>query len=213
MKKVGRLLIILVLAGASVISLGNRLTASAENQGTDGTEIQVMEPEQLEIQLGKEWAGRGFQLKTDAGLYPGIITVGEDGVLRTELGGSTHYILTCMLTGSSDASGQVPTTEEFLSDNPVDASIPNGQTESEYGENATEETVILTPQIASAEAGTGTAVNGESAVKTSTAIPAKHLILFFVGMVIAIGTLIVIHVAQKRREEQEDYDEEDYEDE
>ena len=37
--------------------------------GTDGTELQVAEPASLEIQLGAEWAGVEFELKTDAGLY------------------------------------------------------------------------------------------------------------------------------------------------
>lgn len=69
----------------------------AEPQGTDGTELQVAQPEQLEIQLGAEWAGVEFQMKTDAGLYPGTIPVGQDGVLRLEIGGSKSYVLTCMV--------------------------------------------------------------------------------------------------------------------
>lgn len=64
--------------------------------GTDGTEMQVLQPQQLEIQLGSNWAGVEFQLKTDAGLYPGTISVGEDGVLRLEIGGSSTYTLTCL---------------------------------------------------------------------------------------------------------------------
>lgn len=70
--------------------------ASAAAQGTDGTELEVVQPEQLEIQLGESWAGVAFELKTDAGMYPGVILVGEDGILRLEIGGSTSYILTCM---------------------------------------------------------------------------------------------------------------------
>lgn len=65
-------------------------------QGTTGDELQLMEAEKLEIQLGTEWAGVEFQLKTDAGLYPGTVIVGEDGVLRMEIGGSKSYILTCV---------------------------------------------------------------------------------------------------------------------
>ena len=65
-------------------------------QGTNGDELQLMEAEQLEIQLGTDWAGVEFQLKTDAGLYPGTIKVGQDGVLRIEIGGSSTYILTCL---------------------------------------------------------------------------------------------------------------------
>ena len=57
-------------------------------QGTTGDELQLMEAQKLEIQLGTDWAGVEFQLKTDAGLYPGTVKVGQDGVLRMEIGGS-----------------------------------------------------------------------------------------------------------------------------
>ena len=79
--------------------------------GTNGDELQMMQAEQLEIQLGIEWSGVEFQLKTDSGLYPGVIPVGEDGVLRLEIGGSSSYILTCMNSrvAVSDTT-QVPAT-------------------------------------------------------------------------------------------------------
>lgn len=64
--------------------------------GTDGTEMQVLQPQQLEIQLGSNWAVVEFQLKTDTGLYPGTISVGEDGVLRLEIGRRSTYTLTCL---------------------------------------------------------------------------------------------------------------------
>lgn len=82
-------------------------------EGTDGSELQLLQAEQLEIQLGKQWAGVQFQLKTDAGLYPGDITVGEDGVLRLEIGGSSFYTLSA--AGSDvavPASTQAPATQE-----------------------------------------------------------------------------------------------------
>lgn len=72
-----------------------RVSATTQ-QGTNGDELQLVEAQKLEIQLGTEWASVEFQLKTDVGLYPGTITVGKDGVLRTEIGGSTAYILTCL---------------------------------------------------------------------------------------------------------------------
>lgn len=43
----------------------------ATGDDTDGTELQVAQPVILEVQLGPQWAGVEFQLKTDAGLYPG----------------------------------------------------------------------------------------------------------------------------------------------
>ena len=73
----------------------------AVQQGTDGSELQVVKAEQLEIQLGTAWSGVEFQLKTDAGVYPGAVKVGTDGVLRLEIGGSSRYILTCMNSSTS----------------------------------------------------------------------------------------------------------------
>ncbi len=82
--------------------------------GTDGTELQVAEPASLEIQLGAEWAGVEFELKTDAGMYPGDVVVGDDGVLRLEIGGSKSYILTCMNSSVAvpDPEQAPATTEE-----------------------------------------------------------------------------------------------------
>ena len=85
----------------------------AEPQGTDGTELQVAQPEQLEIQLGAEWAGVEFQMKTDAGMYPDTIPVGQDGVLRLEIGGSKSYVLTCMNSSvKAPEPTQVPATTD-----------------------------------------------------------------------------------------------------
>ena len=86
---------------------------------TDGTEMQVSEPVQMEIQLGPSWAGVEFQLKTDAGLYPGVITVDETGMLRTELGWSKKYILSCL-----DSPISAPTTPSDAEDSqPVEPDI------------------------------------------------------------------------------------------
>ncbi len=208
MKKIRKSLAAFALAGALAATFGTGILVSAENQGTDGTEIQVMEAEQLEVQLGKEWAGTEFQLKTDAGLYPGTITVGEDGVLRTELGGSTRYILTCMLTGNPDDTEQALATGNDTLKNTADAPVQEGETKSQSGEDASGETKVQ--QTASADASTGSAVKEGGTENTVAGIPIKHLVLFSVGMVAAVGGLIAIHIVQKRREEQEDYDEEDY---
>ena len=199
-----------MLAGALVTTFGSGISLSAENQGTDGTEIQVMEAEQLEVQLGKEWAGKEFQLKTDAGLYPGTITVGENGVLRTELGGSTRYILTCMLTENPNDTEQALATGNDVSKDTADALDQGGEMESRSGESASGETETGVQQTALADASTGSAVKGEGTEKTVAGIPIKHLVLFSAGMVVAVGSLIAIHIVQKRREEQDEYDDEDY---
>lgn len=69
------------------------------------------------------WLGVEFHLRTDARLYPGVVTVGTDGVLCLEIGGSSSYVLTCM--GSSvdapDLAQDATTTEstEFTEDEPT----------------------------------------------------------------------------------------------
>ena len=139
----------------------------AVQQGTDGSELQVVKAEQLEIQLGTAWSGVEFQLKTDAGVYPGAVKVGTDGVLRLEIGGSSRYILTCM-----NSSTSIPEPED---------------------------TADSTDQ------------NSESNEKAASGIPTLHIILFAGGMVIAIGTLIVMQVLKKKRENEAPDDEEDEE--
>ena len=87
--------ILLVLSMLCLLCFPVQVMAETK-QGTTGDELQLMEAQKLEIQLGTEWAGVEFQLKTDAGLYPGTVKVGQDGVLRMEIGGSKSYILTCI---------------------------------------------------------------------------------------------------------------------
>ena len=87
--------ILLVLSMLCLLCFPVQVMAETK-QGTTGDELQLMEAQKLEIQLGTDWAGVEFQLKTDAGLYPGTVKVGQDGVLRMEIGGSKSYTLTCM---------------------------------------------------------------------------------------------------------------------
>ena len=70
-------------------------------QGTEGDELQLLEAQKFEIQLGSDWAGTEFSLKTDSGMYPDKLAVGGDGVLRLEIGGSKSYVLSCMNSNQS----------------------------------------------------------------------------------------------------------------
>lgn len=116
-----------LLGAVTILSLGTLflfpVRASAA-EGTQGTEIQVIQPEQLEIQLGPEWSGVEFELKTDAGMYPGTIPVGEDGVLRLEIGGSNSYVLTCLNSEVSiPDKEQVSATTEKRQDAETEESV------------------------------------------------------------------------------------------
>lgn len=101
-------------------------------QGTTSDELQLIEAEKLEIQLGTEWAGVEFQLKTDAGLYPGTVKVGQDGVLRMEIGGSKSYILTCM-----NSAVKVPEVTQAPATTETDSEQNNSETDSAEEGSAT----------------------------------------------------------------------------
>ncbi len=143
------------------------LTVSAlAPQGTKGDELEVLEAEQLEIQLGTNWAGVEFQLRTDAGLYPGTIPVGADGILKLEIGGSSSYILSCM-----DSVVPAPSAE------------PSQLRESIKEDTAQSET---TPAR-------------EIEIKLDNSIPVIPMIIFCVGMVIAVVVLILMSRSSKKK--------------
>ncbi len=182
----------------------------AESQGTDGTEIQVMEAEKLEIQLGAGWAGVEFQLKTDAGMYPGTIKVGEDGVLRTELGGSRSYVLTCMASAAAaPETAQVPaTTEETQTETGnMDGKEPDSHEDLENTESVPDTEPGMEPQEPSGEMQEESSITGR--LGTVAGIPVTHIILFAGGMVLAVGSLIAMYIMKRRREADDDYEDED----
>lgn len=161
-------------------------------EGTEGTEMQILQPQQLEIQLGSNWTGVDFQLKTDAGLYPGTIPVGEDGVLRLEIGGSSTYTLTC-LNSSTPAPDvvQAPATEEADSKD-VTSAATETEPESEVKQPADTE-------ITSAE----------DEPNTIAGIPVLHIALFGGGLLIAVAVLIGMRISSRRHAVDADYDEEE----
>ncbi len=123
--------ILLVVAMLCVLCFPVQVMAETQ-QGTTGDELQLMEAEKLEIQLGTEWAGVEFQLKTDAGLYPGTVKVGQDGVLRMEIGGSKSYILTCM-----NSAVEVPEVTQAPATTETESEQNNSETNSAEEGSAT----------------------------------------------------------------------------
>lgn len=123
--------ILLCVAMLCILCLPIQVLAETK-QGTTGDELQLMEAEKLEIQLGTEWAGVEFQLKTDAGLYPGTVVVGQDGVLRMEIGGSKSYILTCM-----NSAVEVPEVTQAPATTETESEQNNSETDSAEEGSAT----------------------------------------------------------------------------
>lgn len=164
----------------------------AMQQGTNGDELQVAEPEQLVIQLGEDWAGVEFELKTDAGMYPGTIAVGADGVLRLEIGGSKNYTLSCL---NSSVPAPIPQDSYLLETNPQENEATS-QTDPENSPSEPDPTE-------SGEAPTTPEQN------TEAGIPTTHLVIFGVGLVVAIGALIGLKYLPKKNAVSSEYDDED----
>ena len=147
-------------------------TVFAAPQGTNGDELHVVEAQQLEIQLGTEWAGVEFMLRTDAGIYPDVIPVDETGVLSLEIGGSKTYILSCL-----QSSVAIP--DVLLLQAPV-----TGETEPNKDDLKDIEDI-------------------------EPAVPVSHIIMFVVGIIVAVGILIAIYISNKNRQIVQDDDEDD----
>lgn len=166
----------------------------ATGDDTDGTELQVAQPVILEVQLGPQWAGVEFQLKTDAGLYPGTIAVGQDGILRTELGNSGSYVLSCLtLNAAVPSPGDIPSPDVT-------------QQEQEQEPPATDSTE-------NADAASQNVQEQDSGRPTVGGIPVMHIILFVGGLLLAAGSLVAMRFIRNRRpSERSPYDEDDDED-
>lgn len=163
---------------------------------TDGTELQISSPMKLELQLGSQWAGVEFQLKTDTGIYPGTIVVGEDGVLRTELGGSVNYTLSCINSTVTAPTHEEPAAPATAYPNETDPAPSDETAPNLDDELATEPDTSAKDDKPSEEP---TPAIPETEENTVGGIPVKHIILFGAGMLLAVGSLIAISVVKKRK--------------
>ena len=198
--------------GAAVSALC--LCISPVYADTDGTEMQVMETSRLEIQLGTEWSGVEFQLRTDVGIYPDNVIVGEDGVLRMEIGGSSSYVLTCL--NSAVAAPQIGEAVSTQTD-PAETPETPAPEQSDIPQNEQQESAdtALTDSTAEEEnPETEDSSSGENLEEENTVagIPVMHIVLFGGGLVLAVGGLIAMRVISKRRENADEYDYDDEED-
>lgn len=169
------------------------LSAGTVYADTDGTEIQVEQPSQLEIQLGPAWAGVEFQLRMDAGIYPGVITVDETGVLRTEIGGGTSYILSSM-----NSSVAVPTPDET--------------TQAPATTEPSSEALELAPESWQSVDNPSDEVREQEPEAEVAGIPIQHLILFGGGLLLAIGSLIALRIVKNRNTDSRNSYDDDNED-
>ena len=145
---------------------------------TDGTELQIMQPSQLEIRLGSDWAGAEFEMETDVGEYPGTIPVSADGTLHVEIGGSETYLLKLVET---PAEPPVQATPEPIPEPTPDVLEAPEEEAVEPEKEVPEEEVPPDPE-------------------ESDNSPMVPIIIFGTGVVLAVGALVAMKVISKRRE-------------
>lgn len=172
--------------------------ASATAQGTNGTELEVVQPQKLVVQLGEAWSGVEFQLRTDAGKYPDPIPVGEDGMLRLEIGGSENYTLTCL-----NSRVAIPAPEDALA---AEESAATGEaSESTVGETDSDVDATVDPSSATEAEDSDT----EEETAKIGEVPVTHIVILIGGLVIAIVILLIIQHSQKNRESADQEDDDD----
>ena len=179
------MLMAMILLIAAVPAYAAMATDEFYPDDTDGTEMQLMEPAQLELYFGPEWAGAQFTLETDVGGYPGTIPVANDGSMRMEIGGSHTYVLRLVSGATGTQSGAV-------------------------GMTGTEQVPASQPEGPESEVGMQTTVPAETqpAEEQSGGVPLVPIIIFLAGLVIAAGILVAVHFLTKRKAEDE-YDDDD----
>ncbi len=210
---------LIAMLGLMACSMTMGISASAAAQGTNGSEAQVIQAEQLEIQLGNDLAGVGFQLKTDAGIYPNIITADKNGIVKLEIGGSKSYVLTRVASKPNAAASdsQVSST--------TDKSISEKKSITE--EPAPGVSTANPSEITSPESSEEISSEGETPGDSDTEIgdiPILHIILFIGGMIAAAGGLVLLRYVQNHRnsskryyryyddEDEDDDEDDDYDD-
>lgn len=174
--------------------------ASAASQGTNGTELEVVQAQTLQVQLGEAWAGVEFQLRTDAGKYPDPIPVGENGILELEIGGSENYILTCL---ASRVEIPEPSETEATQEDAAEETAAADETEAtiDATDAATEGTEVTEMPTEDAEEPT---VDADAEIAKIGDVPVTHVIIFAGGLIIAVALLIFMHMHQKNRNNLDD---------
>ncbi len=189
------------LLAAMVSILSFPVKASATAQGTSGTELNVVQAQKVEIQLGTNWTGVEFEMKTDAGMYPDTIPVGEDGILRFEVGGSESYILTCL---NSDVAVPSPEDQVEIVTDITDPTATTGEAETDPSqETAVPDSTGETAEMSDPAESTAPIDVTEDAEP----IPVVYIVITAVGILLAVGALVYFFMNKKN--DQADYDDDD----
>jgi hypothetical protein len=199
---------LLCFAAAFIMAL--LLTVIPASADTGESTLQISgEPAKLIIQLGPGWAGTQFELRTDAGMYPGTVVVSETGLLQMDLGGSKTFTLS-RVQGAAKP-GNSPAAQEATSVSAADT--PSAAADTTPDIAATTDPDVNLDAFLAALTEPGTEVPAEQSTQQEEqapeGVPIKHILIFGGGIVAAIIALIVMASLKKRRvdgDEEDDYE-------
>ena len=200
---------ILYIITVIILSIFIVSIAPAVHADTDGKELKITnQPDKLVLYLGADLAGAEFELKLDSGIFPVPVKADKSGVLKMELGGSKTYTLTRLIPAvaaspSSPATTAVPTVN-LATEQSIDTNQPNPIV-SEFETDAKP----ITPEDIPDENEDETAI----IEPTGNSIPVFTLVLFIIGLIAAVGGLIIMWAIKRRREYYNDDSEYEYDDE
>jgi len=206
MKRPNKLLFII-----AAILMAFLLTIIPASADTGESTLQISgEPAKLIIQLGPGWSGTQFELRTDAGVYPGTIVVSDTGLLQMDLSGSKTFTLSRV-----QATAQQPNTPAATG--AYATPTADAATAAANAPPATEATTATDMDMdaflaALTEPNTEITVEQPAPQKEEVTqeVSIKHALLFGVGIVAAVAALIILSRLKKRRvddDEEEDYEE------
>jgi len=200
-----------LLCFAAAVLTAFLLTIILASADTGESTLQISgEPAKLIIQLGPGWAGTQFELRTDAGVYPGTIVVSETGLLQMDLGGSKTFTLSRV-----QATAQQPNTPAASGTNATPAAdVTTAAANASPAAEPTTATDVDLDAFLAALTEPGTEDPSEQPTTQEKpppeGVPVKQILIFGGGVIAAVAALIILSRLKKRRvddDEEEDYEE------
>jgi hypothetical protein len=199
-----------LLCFAAALLMALLLTVISASADTGESTLQISgEPAKLVIQLGPGWAGTRFELRTDAGVYPGTVVVSDTGLLQMDLGGSKTFTLSRVQGTAQPGS---PPAAQVTTAAPAADTPPAAVGTTSVTEAANDDVDLDAFRAALTEPGTEVPAEqpAQQEEPAPEGVPIKHILIFGGGIVAAVIALIVLASLKKRRVD--DDEEEDYED-
>ena len=170
-----------IISWLIVVTIASATLPVAIYADTDDTEIQISgQPDRLILQFGLQWAGAGFELRTNDGVYPAPVIVDSTGILKMDLGGSKAHTLSSPASDATEADPALSTE--------LQSQLPSSTTITDSNGNV-DNSGEIKPDI------------------PMIGIPIQFLFMFIAGMIIAtVGVVELLYSKRKKKVYDDDDD-------